>query len=263
MDVLQINSIPANKVVNNLGVYFDPELLMERQVNKLCQVCYFHLQRLRTVRRWLTKESLLTLMHAFITSRVDHVTVSSTGRMDIFSTDFNPSWTRLRGWSWVFLSSTAFLLPSAMNFTGYRSGNSSGSRSLSSCDSVSSVRRPCIWQNSVVRWVHPLVGRVYALAHVVISLFQDSDFEDLATGLLLSLGPTCGTLFRPKLDNCVTIYYSSRVNWKHFCSSSPEPFCGSISNEGSYKYSILPLLLLLISSHVFCHWSLLFHQEAY
>ena len=32
---------------------------------------------------------------------------------------------------------------------------------------------------------------------------------------------------------------------KHFCSSSPEPFCGSISNEGPYKYSILLLLLLL------------------
>ena len=49
------------------------------------------------------------------------------------------------------------------------------------------------------------------------------------------------------LDNRVTIYHSSRVNWKHFCSSSPEPFCGSISNEGPYKCSILlPLLLLLL-----------------
>ena len=71
LDVLQINSIPANEVVSNLGVYFDPELLMERQVRKLCQVCYFHLRRLRTVRRSLT-ESLLTLVHAFITSRLDH-----------------------------------------------------------------------------------------------------------------------------------------------------------------------------------------------
>ena len=65
------------------------------------------------------------------------------------------------------------------------------------------------------------------------------------TGLLLSLGPMCGTLFRPKLDNRLTIYYSSRVNWKHFLSSSPEPFCGSIFNEEPYKYSILLLLLLL------------------
>ena len=128
------------------------------------------------------------------------VTVSYTGRMDIFSTDFNPSWTRLRGWSWAFLSSSAFPPPSATNFTGYQSGNASSSKSLSSCDIVSSVRRLSIWLNSVVRWVHPLVGRVYALPRVVISLFRDSDFEDLATGFLLSLGPTCGTLFRPKLQ---------------------------------------------------------------
>ena len=45
---------------------------MERQVSRLCQVCYFHLRRLRTVRRSLTKESLLTLVHAFVTSRIDH-----------------------------------------------------------------------------------------------------------------------------------------------------------------------------------------------
>ena len=109
--------------------------------------------------------------------------------MDIFSTGFNPSWTRLRGWSWGFLSSTAFLLPSATNFTGCRSRNASGSKSLSSYVIVSLVRRLSIWQNSVVQWVHPLVGSVYALPHVVISLFRDSDFEDLATGLLLSLGP--------------------------------------------------------------------------
>ena len=117
---------------------------------------------------------------------------------------------------------------------------------FSLCVIVSSVRRPSIWQNYVVRWVHPLVRSVFALPLVVISLFRDSDFEDLATGLLLSLGPMCGNLFWPKLDNRVTIYYSSKVNWKHSCSSSPEPFCGSISNEGHYKYSLLLLLLPLL-----------------
>ena len=96
------------------------------------------------------------------------------------------------------------------------------------------------WKYIYFQWF----GNSFLVSSVVISLFRDSDFEDLATGLLLSLGPTCGTLFRPKLDNRVTIYYSSRVNWKHFCSSSPEPFCGSISNEGPYKYSLLLLLLL-------------------
>ena len=67
-----INTMFSMPTTPSLGVYFDPELLMERQVNKLCQICYFHLRRLRTVRRSLTNESPLTLVHAFITSRVDH-----------------------------------------------------------------------------------------------------------------------------------------------------------------------------------------------
>ena len=67
--MVRVNAIlPSTDVVNNLGVYFDSELLIERQVSRLCQVCYFHLRRLRTVRRSLTKESLLTLAHAFVTS---------------------------------------------------------------------------------------------------------------------------------------------------------------------------------------------------
>ena len=64
--------LQSSDVVNNLGVHLDSGLVMDHQVSKLCQVCYFHLRRLRTVRRSLTKESLLTLVHAFVTSRVDH-----------------------------------------------------------------------------------------------------------------------------------------------------------------------------------------------
>ena len=73
-DMRAVSSImQSSDVVNNLGIYLDSGLVMDRQVSKLCQVCYFHLRRLRTVRRSLTKESLLTLVHAFVTSRVNHV----------------------------------------------------------------------------------------------------------------------------------------------------------------------------------------------
>ena len=72
-DMQAIDTIlSSTDVVNNLGVYLDSELTLERQVSKLCQVCYFHLRRLRTVRRSLSKECLRTLVHAFVTSRVDH-----------------------------------------------------------------------------------------------------------------------------------------------------------------------------------------------
>ena len=72
-DMQAIDTIlSSTDVVNNLGVYLDSELTLDRQVSKLCQVCYFHLRRLRTVRRSLSKECLRTLVHAFVTSRVDH-----------------------------------------------------------------------------------------------------------------------------------------------------------------------------------------------
>ena len=64
--------LSSTDVVNNLGVYLDSELTLERQVSKLGQVCYFHLCRIRTGRRSLSKESLHTLVHAFVTRRVDH-----------------------------------------------------------------------------------------------------------------------------------------------------------------------------------------------
>ena len=67
-----IQSCRPSIVVNNLGVYLDSELTLGRQVSKLCQVCYFHLHRLRTVHRSLSKECLRTLVHAFVTSWVDH-----------------------------------------------------------------------------------------------------------------------------------------------------------------------------------------------
>ena len=56
-------------VVNNLGVYLDSELVMDRQVSKLCQATFTCVGCEHCVDR--TKESLLTLVHAFVTSRVD------------------------------------------------------------------------------------------------------------------------------------------------------------------------------------------------
>ena len=70
-DIQAVSSIlQSSNVVNNLGVYLDSGLVMDRQVSKLCQVCYFHLRRLQTVRRSLTKELLLSLRVGSITATV-------------------------------------------------------------------------------------------------------------------------------------------------------------------------------------------------
>ena len=45
---------------------------MVNHVTKLCQVCFFQLRRLRAVRRSLTPDVTLTLVHAFVCSRIDY-----------------------------------------------------------------------------------------------------------------------------------------------------------------------------------------------
>ena len=249
LDVLQVNSIPANEVVNNLGVYFDPELLMGRQVNKLCQVCYFHLRRLRTVRRSLTKESLLTLVHAFITSRVDHcngVLYGSNGYL----------LDRLQS----VLNSAARLILGVPKF-----------------DSVSAaIRNELHWlpigkriQFKIALLVrHCIVGAapeyLTELCRPVSSSSGRQSLRSASRGDLIVprfrlrrsgyrafavSGPhvwnSLPTEIRQSCDNL--LQFKSKL--KHFCSSSPEPFCGSIFNEGPYKYSIPAVLNLWSADH--------------
>ena len=45
--------------------------MMGDHITKLSQVCFFHLRRIRVVRHSLTRNALLTLVHAFVCSRLD------------------------------------------------------------------------------------------------------------------------------------------------------------------------------------------------
>ena len=65
------SSLVETSSVCDLGVILDSELTMEEHVIKLCQTCFFHLRRIRSVRRSLTSQALNTLVHAFISSRID------------------------------------------------------------------------------------------------------------------------------------------------------------------------------------------------
>ena len=65
-------ALTSTSVVRNLGVLLDSELTMVNHVTKLCQVCFFQLRRLRAVRRSLTPDVTLTLVHAFVCSRIDY-----------------------------------------------------------------------------------------------------------------------------------------------------------------------------------------------
>ena len=63
--------IDPSLCVRNLGVWFDSHLSMSTHVTKLCNSAFYHLHNIRCIRKYLSRDSLLALIHAFITSRLD------------------------------------------------------------------------------------------------------------------------------------------------------------------------------------------------
>ena len=59
-------------VVRDLGVYIDDELTMKQHVGKVAGACFYHLRRLRQIRRHVSNELMAQLIYAFVTSRLDY-----------------------------------------------------------------------------------------------------------------------------------------------------------------------------------------------
>ena len=58
--------------VTVLGVQLSSDLSLDKHVNVVSAKCFFQLWQLRRIRRSLDDDSVATLVHAFITSRVDY-----------------------------------------------------------------------------------------------------------------------------------------------------------------------------------------------
>ena len=71
---LQLGSdivMPSNHV-RVLGVTISADLSLDQHVSKVCAAGFYRLRQLRRIRKSLDKESTATLVHAFVTSRVDY-----------------------------------------------------------------------------------------------------------------------------------------------------------------------------------------------
>jgi len=55
------------------------DLSLEKHVDTVCSKCFFWLRQLKRVRRSLDAESMKTLVHAFVTSRVDYGNIILVG----------------------------------------------------------------------------------------------------------------------------------------------------------------------------------------
>jgi len=65
-------NINAAEVVRVLGVLLTPDLSLDKHVRALSAKCFFQLRQLRRIRRSLDDDSIATLVHAFVVSRVDY-----------------------------------------------------------------------------------------------------------------------------------------------------------------------------------------------
>src|SRR3989441_5069341 len=70
--VLGPSTVHAVDCVVDLGVHIHSNLTMCKHVANLCKSCFFQLRQLRSIRRSLTVEAATSLVHAFISSRLDY-----------------------------------------------------------------------------------------------------------------------------------------------------------------------------------------------
>ena len=64
--------IPFKQSVKNLGFTLDCHLTMNADVSNIARTCYFELRRLASIRRFLTSTATVTLVSAFVLSRIDY-----------------------------------------------------------------------------------------------------------------------------------------------------------------------------------------------
>ena len=65
-------TIQPTSGVCNLGVFFDSHFDLKQHISNVCRLCYFQLRQLRVVRRSLPPGVLHTLLHSFVSCRLDY-----------------------------------------------------------------------------------------------------------------------------------------------------------------------------------------------
>ena len=70
----ELGTFAANvtQSARNLGVFFDPDISFNTQVTKVVQSCYFQIRNIAKIKSFLSHADLETVIHAFISSRLDY-----------------------------------------------------------------------------------------------------------------------------------------------------------------------------------------------
>ena len=75
--------IEPGNCIRNLGAWFDSMLSMETHINKVCSSAFYYLHNLRRIRKYLSQDCLVTLIHAFVTGQLAITIVSCTASCSV------------------------------------------------------------------------------------------------------------------------------------------------------------------------------------
>ena len=65
-------TVEANTHARNLGVIFDSSFSMDNHVSNICKNAYYQLRNIGQISKYVDKAALKSLVHAFVTSRLDY-----------------------------------------------------------------------------------------------------------------------------------------------------------------------------------------------
>ena len=71
IQVGQCSISPSNNV-KTLGVMFDCNLNMEAHINSITKKSFYHLTRIKQIKKYINKDLTETLIHSFISSSLDY-----------------------------------------------------------------------------------------------------------------------------------------------------------------------------------------------
>ena len=72
-------AIPQSASVKNLGVLFDPQLCFDQHIRSITRIAFFHLRNIARIRPMLSAADAETLIHAFVSSRLDYCNALFSG----------------------------------------------------------------------------------------------------------------------------------------------------------------------------------------
>ena len=71
--------IYSSNSAKDIGALFDTVMSMDNQINSICQSAFYHLRNIAQISQHISFRNCETLIHAFVTSKIDHYNVLLSG----------------------------------------------------------------------------------------------------------------------------------------------------------------------------------------